>query len=179
MTSCPVSGLPSTPAPYHDEAFPDYLATSARGIWIGTCAAAIRVDALREAGWFAADHLNAEDSDLWLRLGVAPGFIGVKSPPVFAYRRHAASAISAHAQTARGALHLIAQENRGAYPGGPQRRRERLEILTRHTRPASFACLRAGMSTEGWRIYRETARWNLSLTRWKYLLGFPFIASRP
>ncbi len=168
---------PTAPAAYAGRCYADYLATAQDGVWIGTPAVAIRRDILQAAGGFAEGRINAEDSDLWLRLGTAPGFVHVAAPPVFAYRRHATSAISAMDRTFRGTRRLIAEEERGAYPGGAARQRERRTILSRHIRPASIACLRAGLRSEAWELFRATAGWHARLGRWKYLAAFPLVAA--
>ena len=144
-------------------------------MWIGTCGAAIRRDALRKVGGFADHAYNAEDSDLWLRLGVEPGFVQVHAPTVFAYRRHAASAIAATGKTCRGVLSMIACEQNGSYPGGAARAQERRMIIARHARPASLA----GPRALGWRIYRETLPWQFALGHFKYICGFPPLVLLP
>jgi hypothetical protein len=158
-----------TPAEFRHTWFPDYLASAEHKVWIGTCGAAVRADALRLVGGFADHAFNAEDSDLWLRLGVQPGFVQVHAPTVFAYRRHGGSAIAAADKTCRGVLDMIACEQRGGYPGGPERAAGRRRIIARHARPASLA----GSRALGWQIYRETLAWNLALGHCKYLCGFP------
>ena len=166
-------------AEYRATAFADYLATASRNVWIGTCGVAIKTSALRAVGGFADHAFNAEDSDLWLRLGTQPGFVQIAAPPVFAYRRHAASAVAAVDRTARGVAEIVAAEKRGAYPGGPARRGERRKIITRHARPASLACLRAGQRAAAWQLYGATWRWQLRLGHGKYLCAFPALAILP
>ena len=158
------------------EHFNCYLSAAPRDFWIGTPAAAIRADVLRRIGGFCAERINAEDSDLWLRLGVEEGFVHIQCPPLFGYRRRPHSAIANLDATYRGMRHLIRQEAGGRYPGGTPRRRERLRILTRHIRPASIACARAGKLRQGSYLYLRTIGWNIACHRWKYLLGFPALA---
>ncbi|MEO6785538.1 MAG: glycosyltransferase family A protein, partial [Chthoniobacteraceae bacterium] len=115
-----------------EEPAADYLASPRGGLWpSGT---AIRVDALKAVGGFTPHAFNAEDSDLWLRLGTERGFVHIAQPPVFAYRRHPASAVASLEKTVSGIMAMIERENRGGYPGGGARRRDRLRILTQHTR---------------------------------------------
>ncbi len=177
------------PVPFVDEAqleavqemapvvrkYDDYYTTSRHGIWIGTPAVAIHPETLKTAGRFAEAHINAEDSDLWLRLGTAEGFVHIQSPPVFAYRRHAASAIGDEAQTLDGILHMVGQEYAGHYPGGSLRRIERRRIVATHARPVCLACLRTRRVHEGWDLYRKTFLWHLRLGRLRFLLAFPFL----
>ena len=166
--------LPTTAAPFAANRYRDYIeAGAADNVWIGTCAALVRADVLREVGGFVTANVNAEDSDLWLRLGASPVFLHITSPPVFAYRRHAASAVANLPLNFAGMLHLIEQERRGNYPGGEARQIARWKIMTVHTRPLSVACARRGLSQEAWKIYRRTFRWNLQLGRFRYLLALP------
>ena len=163
-------------AAYRDTLFTDYLATAAQNVWIGTCGTAIKTGALRAAGGFADHAFNAEDSDLWLRLGTQPGFVQVHEPAVFAYRRHAGSAAGSAEKTCRGVLAMIACERRGGYPGGPKRANERRRIIARHARSASLAGLRAGHRAEAREIYRATLSWQLRLGHFKYVCAFPPLA---
>ena len=54
-------------------------------------------------------------------------------------------------------------------PAASARRRERLEILTRHIRPFTLECLRGGEISQGWNVYRKTFAWHLALGRASYL----------
>ena len=171
---------PSVPARAAVEmrVFADYLATARAALWLGTCGVAIRTDALRSVGGFASHAFNAEDSDLWLRLGTQPGFIHIASPPVFAYRRHDASAVASQLNSFLGTMEMIAREKSGGYPGRRSRCIERFEILTRHTRPLSVACVLAGLPRETVKIYRSTFVWNLRLGRLRYLAALPWLFLR-
>ena len=57
-------------------------------------AVAIRADILQASGGFTDQRINAEDCDLWLRLGTAQKFVRIHSPTLLAYRQHPGSAIS-------------------------------------------------------------------------------------
>ena len=149
----------------------DYLSTAERPLWVGTCATAIRRDLLLRTGGFAPGHMNAEDSDLWLKLGTFP-FGRIQSPYVFAYRKAATGAASDPIRSYRGMLHLLLQERSGAYPGGAARRRERLAILTRHTRPVALALARRGFTIEALDLHLKTLVWNARLGKIRYLVGF-------
>jgi hypothetical protein len=153
----------------------DYLAAAPEALWIGTCAVGVRHTAFQEVGGFTAGHVNGEDSDLWLKLGCAPGFVNITSPTVFAYRQHGPSAVMDNARTYRGMLHLIQQERNSAYPGGNARTRDRLAILCRHVRPASVGMVKKQDFALAWSCYRSTFRWNLQLLRFKYLIGLPAV----
>ena len=151
----------------------DYLASPRGTLWpSGT---AIRTDVLKAAGGFTPHAFNAEDCDLWLRLGTERGFVHIERPGVFAYRRHPASAVASLQKSVRGIMAMIDCEERGGYPGGAARRLDRLRILTMHTRPLSIACARRNLRKEAWAIFRRTFAWNVRLGRARYLAAFPFI----
>jgi len=152
--------------------YDDYYASHADGGWVPLCGAAVRSDVLRQVGWFAENRINFEETDLWLRLGVAPGFVRIESPVCSARREHKGSVTSDLDTTVAGVLYLIEQENTNQYPGGNARRIERLMMLTRHVRPVSIRCLRKRDVTGAWSLYRKSARWHLRLGRMRYLLGF-------
>src|SRR5674476_1439359 len=82
--------------------YSDYLASSNESIWIGTCSVAIKADILNDVGGFRVTHINAEDSDLWLRLGTAPGYVSIESPPVFGHRITPGSEITNHDRAFQG-----------------------------------------------------------------------------
>jgi glycosyltransferase involved in cell wall biosynthesis len=159
------------------ERFKDYYTAANREeLWIGICAAAIRTDRLRSVGGFTDRRMNSEDSDLWMKLGVAPGFVRVRSPALFGYRQHGESAVSNLDSAFKGGEHLIDQESSGQYPGGKAREAERLRILGAHVRPVSVACLKRGRMGWGFRIFRRTFGWHVRLRRFKYLVAFPVMA---
>jgi glycosyltransferase involved in cell wall biosynthesis len=162
--------------PFEAQNFPDYLTAASNALlWIVPGAAAIRADALHAAGGFANERINAEDSDLWLKLGCAPGFVRINSPPAFAYRRHADSAIANIEKTYLGTIHMIDQETAGRYPGGDQRRLERFNVIGEHLRPIALVCLKQGSVAHAFTLYRRTFGWHLRLRRFKYLLAFPLM----
>ena len=167
--------LPTMPARTSAEmrVFADYLATASDPLWLGTCGVAIRTDALRAVGGFTGHAFNAEDSDLWLRLGTQPGFVHIASPPVFAYRRHEGSAVGSLRKSFMGTMTMVVREKSGGYPGSGTRRMERAEILTRHTRPLSVACARGGLTREAIAIYFRTLWWNVRLLRMRYIFALP------
>ena len=164
-----------TPPPLATLAFADYLASGDQWRWWGASSFVMRIDALRAAGGFADEWVNAEDADAALRVGTAGPFVQVTSPPTFAWRRHGPSAMSATAKTVAGVRRLIDQERAGRYPGGPARARDRRRIIATYVRPLSLDLL-ATDPAAGWDLYRRTLRWHVGLGRWKYLVGFPIRA---
>jgi glycosyltransferase involved in cell wall biosynthesis len=160
------------PETLRHRSYPDYLASSVADVWVPGCGVAIRRDVLQPVRGFTNQWINAEDSDLWLRLGEAKTFIVVDAPATLAYRCHPSSAVANLQKTWEGMTHLLDQEKAGRYPGGHARKMERWRILCRHTRAGSKDMLRSGRKTEAWKLYRQTFVWNVRLGNWKYLIGF-------
>lgn len=161
---------------YGDQWWPNYYtAAEERPLWIGTPAVAIRLDVLRSVGRFTTARTNAEDSDLWMRLGTASGFVRVRKPPVFTYRRGEDSQVQDLRKTFRGIRKMIERERRGEYPGGSARRNQRRKVLTRHTRAASVTLARAGHFEQARFLYGKTFWWNWNLRRLKYLASAPLV----
>jgi glycosyltransferase involved in cell wall biosynthesis len=158
------------------EMFADYLASGDQWRWWGASSFVIRRDVFGSMGGFAEDLVNGEDADLALRLGVASGFVQIKSPVTFAYREHQASAKKDLKRTVAGAWLQVKKERRGCYPGGPLRAAERRAILTRHIRPVTFSCLQQGLWRDAWALYMATFIWNAWLRRLRYLAAFPVVA---
>lgn len=166
-----------TRAPLVAERFRDYLASGDQWRWFGASSFVLRADAVRAAGGFSTEWINADDADLALKLGVAPGFVDIQAPATFAYRDHTGSLKSNIDVSFRSLSYLLEQERRGAYPGGHERARERREILTRHVRPSTLAWLKLGASSRGWNLYRRTFAWHLALLRLRYLCSYPVLAA--
>jgi glycosyltransferase involved in cell wall biosynthesis len=158
------------------EAFSDYYASGDEWRWWSVSSFVMKTNALRRVGGFTDRRINGEDADLALRMGTEPGFVQVSSGPTFAYREHEGNLMSSVQKNAKGAEYMVEQEERGSYPGGEARKRERRRILTRHTRPASLACLKTDHAELGWQLYRQTWGWHYEQGRWRYLAGFPIRA---
>jgi glycosyltransferase involved in cell wall biosynthesis len=156
--------------------FTDYFASASKHYFVGATMTVSRREQLLQTGGFTEKRINAEDHDLIMRLGSAPGFVQVQSPYTLAYRRHETSETSNFAKTYLGIVHLLEQEKRGNYPGGVARSRERHEILTLHVRPVALAALKNRLPPEAWRLYRKTLNWHIQQGRWKFLLGFLLLA---
>ena len=154
------------------ESFADYYASSKQSLWLLNGAVAIKSEVLRQVGGFTSKWINCEDSDLWLKLGIAEHFVFIKSPAILAYYQHANSAVTNSQKTYEGAWHIINQEKNCLYPGNKARKLERLEIILRHIRPVTLAYLRDRNIIKAWQMYRETFLWNLSTRRITYLVAF-------
>jgi hypothetical protein len=153
------------------------LASGEEWRWWGASSFVVRRDVVAAVGGFTDAQVNAEDADLALRLGTAPGFVQITAPVTFAYREHAASAVWDLKRTYAGACSMIGAEQADRYPGGRARAFERRRILTRHTRPVVFGCLQEGLRREAWMLYRATFAWNAALGRGRYLAAFPVLAA--
>jgi glycosyltransferase involved in cell wall biosynthesis len=158
------------------ERFADYLSSGDQWRWWGVSSFVIRREMFIGVGGFLEERVNSEDADMALRLGVAPGFVQITSPTTFAYRVHAANVKDNLGRTLAGIRCALHAEKGERYPGGRARARERREILTRHMRPVTLECLREGNQRDAWRLYTSTFAWNVSLGRFRYLLGFPINA---
>jgi len=157
--------------------FRDYLTSSRQPLWVPGCNVAIRREAFEQAGGFTNECIGGEDSDLALRLGAKPEFVHVASPVTVGYRQHAQNTMKIFSRSVAGVRFQIGAERAGHYPGGAARSRERWQILTRHIRPVSVACLAHKMRAEAWEFYRASLKWHLAVGHWKYLLGFPLRAA--
>ena len=118
---------------------------------------------------------NAEDSDLWLRLGTSPGFVRIDSPQVFIHRLTPGSEVSIDSQAFRGLRDLLSTEKMGGYPGGNMMKLDRLRIISRHIRPGGLALLNAGYLKEAIWLYCNSIFIHLRLARIKFLIGFPLL----
>lgn len=158
------------------EVFDDYYASCDEWRWFSASSFVIRKDAFEVVKGFH-ELWGAEDAHLAMKLGCSPGFVHVKQPFTFCYRKQASSLMSEPTYSSSGAKLLIASEKNGEFPGGVERRHQRWKILTRHIRPTTLSSLRDGLHSEAWSLYRATFAWNLALLRSKYLIGFPLVAS--
>jgi glycosyltransferase involved in cell wall biosynthesis len=156
--------------------FADYYTAASHDLPFLTSAVAIKRTVLQEIGGFTTRRINAEDNDLWLKLGIAKKFVYIHGPVLLGYRQHQDSAVADLAKTYQGTLHIIQQEHEGKYPGTQEKLIHRIEILTRHIRPVSLTCLQKGKRAEAWLLYWKTFMWNLKLGRIRYLLGFLVLA---
>jgi glycosyltransferase involved in cell wall biosynthesis len=161
-----------TNMPVKTEVFSDYFASSDRDCFVGAGMTFVLRDKFFEVGGFSAREINLEDHDLILRLGTAAGFVRIVEPPTLGWRRHDASTADQSLRSFEGCRHLIQNEQRGVYPGGKTRSVARRKIITRHIRPWALTLARTGSLSAACSLYNSTFVWNLSLNRWRFLLGF-------
>lgn len=152
--------------------FDNYYQAAANNFWIGASVVAVKRQVLMVSGGFNNAKVNQEDCDLWLRLGVAPGFVAISSPVCSGRRWHDQNVSHEMDRNIKGVEYLISQFKHGAYPKSDIK--ALLTILTRHIRPASLDCIKHGYRDVAWELYRASFFWNLKLGRLRYLLGFWF-----
>lgn len=157
------------------KAYPDYFAASSSGYNVGACTSVLRRSEFARIDGFVTESINAEDHDLIMRMGTAPGFVKLDQPFSVGYRRAAGGVSGNFRKTCEGARYLVRQESRGAYPGGQARSRERGGILARHLRPVTLECLRLGLRRDAWEIYWASFVWNLGDGRWRFLTFIPAV----
>lgn len=154
------------------DVYTDYLQSSARHYFIGAGMTFVRRDKFLEIGGFSTRLINLEDHDLILRLGTAAGFVRVLEPPTLGYRSNTSNWTNQFKRSFEGCRYVIESEQRGRYPGGKLRRAERRKIITGHVRPWALTLARAGAWRPAWSLYNSTFVWNLTLNRWRFLVGF-------
>jgi glycosyltransferase involved in cell wall biosynthesis len=159
-------------SPTKAEVFSDYFASSERDCFVGAGMTFVKRDEFLEVGGFTSREINLEDHDLVLRLGTARGFVRIIEPPTLAWRRHDASTTDQSLRSFAGCRHLIENEQNGLYPGGKDRSVARRRIITRHVRPWTLTLARTGAWRPAWSLYNSTFVWNLTLNRWRFLVGF-------
>jgi hypothetical protein len=162
-----------TAAPMNVEVFPDYYAGYDGWRFYGTSSFVIRREIAIAVGGFPGGWGVAEDADMGMKLGVAPGFVHFLAPATFAYRIHGGNIMNNMGRVYVGTSLLVDHEKGGHYPGGPSRRRQRRAIITRHIRACSLGCVHRGNSEMAWDMYWRTFGWHLRMGRLKYLAGFP------
>ena len=154
------------------EVFNDFLSASEWGFFVGAGMTVVRRDEFLEVGGFSEEQMNLEDHDFILRLGTAEGFVQILEPPTLGWRRHNTSLTDQFMRSFQGCRYLIESEQRGVYPGGQSHAMARRRIITRHIRPWALTLARMGEWRLAWSLYKSTFIWNLSLYRWRYLIGF-------
>jgi hypothetical protein len=155
----------------------DFLTASKAGYAFGgTPGMAVKSELLRAVGGFVDEFINGEDQDLCLRLGTAPGFVRIQSPPLFLQRTNDVHVSCDLGKSLGGINLLLGRERAGAYPGGPAENKVRRQIICAAVRSVSLVCAQDGRTSEALRLYRESFCWQLTLGRWKYLAGLPFVA---
>lgn len=160
------------------ESYPDYLASDPVNIFPGAGTMVVRRDAFLRVGGFESTRMGGEDAELFLRLGVEPGFVFVRSPALVGYRMHPGSLSTSVDAGLLGRWKMIQREREGKFPGGAARRKDRLSVITSHCRSGMVVALRNSQIGEAVKLYAATARHHAMQGRWKFLLGFPILAAK-
>jgi glycosyltransferase involved in cell wall biosynthesis len=154
-------------------AFSDYIASARSPIWLGASSMLVKRECTPR---FESMNMNAEDLDFALHFGQEPGFVWIQKPFTFGYRRHNSSLVVDLDRTLIGINHLVDEERANHYPGGSERRSERIELITRAVRPPVIEALRQHEWKAGALLYRRTMVWHMLLQRWRFLIAVPFLA---
>jgi hypothetical protein len=116
----------------------------------------------------------AEDADLAMTLGTAPGFVQVTSPATFGYRQGSSDQLTREWKSQLpAARRLIESECNLRYPGAQERAIERRRIICRHVKPVAITLLREREFTAAWKLYLSMLPWTFRLRQWRFLFGFP------
>jgi glycosyltransferase involved in cell wall biosynthesis len=162
---------PTVPEPVTPEveSFTCYLDSFSEWRWFGVSSFVIRRDSFERVGGFARKRINAEDADLMLRLGTAPGFVHIRKPCTFAYREHAANLTKNLEMGLSGIRHLVENEQNGRYPGTGSLAGKRRFILSRHLRPVILEALKAGDKAAARELLKPSLPWLLRQGRFRFL----------
>lgn len=165
--------------PVHAQAGKDFLNDAMRmGFALGVAHTVCRREAYLKVGGCLEQDINGTDSDVLLRMGLEPGFVRVHQPPLLAYRQHDGAVTTNPLKGYNGMKSLLENERDGVYPGGPERRSQRLEQILIRVRAVSVRCVNSGRSDLGWGLYRSAFWSNLRTGRIRYLMGFPLLPLR-
>ena len=164
-------------APLRIEVGDDFFSTAMKsGFALGVAHTVCRREAYLKCGGCLEENINGTDSDVLFKMGMEPGFVRIHEPPLLAYRRHDGS-VSVNMEKGYGAVQMMLNNERdGVYPGGPERRRQRLEQILIRVRAISVSALRRGRPDLAWKIYRQSFWLNAGMLRARYLTMFPLLA---
>ena len=161
--------------PRQDLFYKDYLESVRDMLWLGMSATAIRRHILKGSEIFSPLDINSEDNDLMLSLGTAPGFVYIKDPPLFAYRRRIDSRVSEFHRSITGSFYLIVQEKSDSYPGGKERQYERWYMLGRHIRRVINLCIENDRLKDAWKLYCAIFKWNIYCHYFRFIFEAPVL----
>ena len=164
---------PVSEKPYQEIIYKDYLESVRDMLWTGTSATFVRKEVLNGSKIFSPMNINSEDNDFMLNLGTAPGFIYIKEPPLFAYRRRTDSRVSEIDRSVAGSFYLILQENSDSYPGGKKRQTDRWYMLGRHIRQVIDLCVKNYRLKDAWKLYYASFKWNIYSSRFRFIARVP------
>lgn len=161
--------------PMQFRVFNDVFSSSSEPIIFGCGNIIVKRNCLDAVCGFHHERVNAEDIELLLRLGTDPGFVVMDAPVTVGYRRHSVSETGNCAgfkRVADGICLIVEREKRAVYPGGRERKRERLELICRYARWTAISCRKMRLWNEAFCLYRKTFFWQWALGRIRFLVGF-------
>ena len=163
-------------APMQIDLFSDYLTSSSKNYFVGSCMMVVSKRAFLAAGDSLRNEHTVRMRIFTLRLGLVKGFAQISAPLTLGYRNHAHNARKQYKMIYDGVVDLLENERSGIYPPpGEARRRERWRVLTMYVRPTSLECLERGCFQQAWTLYKNTFLMHVVLGRFKYLAGFPLL----
>jgi glycosyltransferase involved in cell wall biosynthesis len=136
-----------------------------------TSGVAVRRSSLSRVKGFATEGF--EDLDLWMRLGIEPGFLLISNPPIVVRRLFGNNLSDSRKYNRSGTDLMINSEKTDRYPGGRPRQKDRRRLLTVLMRAASVQMVRSGDFRSGFSIYRRIFAWSVVQLRFRYILGLP------
>lgn len=151
------------------ESFPNYLSSFDRMRWHGVTSFVIQTAAFHAVGGFANTKMNAEDADLLLKLGCAPGFVFIDAPRTFAYRNHQGNITSNPEACFKGFSHILAAAKANHYPGGKAFARERALTLSRHLRPIILDFIRTRHFAKARTLFLASLPYNFKARKFAFL----------
>ena len=162
--------LPTVPeTEMKTQVYPDYLSTVGTDVFQGTGVAVLNLDKAKGNGGFFTERMFCEDLDFFMRMGTAGPIVFVRQPCMVALWAHADGSMSDMTRTHLGTSFLVAQEKRGAYPGGRVRRANRIRLLLGHVNHVLATCLQQGDRAVAWDLYRKTLLWWLSVGEYRFV----------
>ncbi len=138
--------------PLAAQAWDDYLQSASARYKI-LMAFTMRMDILCDGGGFSEQNICSEGHDLLLRIGTAKGFVYMTEPAIYGYRQHSFSQSRDITPLYSGARLMLANERRGIYPGGRERRNERSILLGRMLKYSVERCVEHGGLWRGFELY--------------------------
>ncbi len=155
--------------------FENYFSAAEEGIYVGASHLAVRREALMAAGGFDETLLVGEDHDLALRLGAAPGFVTITSPPSVARRQHAGSISRDGKSTYYGLATIVQRARNGRYGERRDFRRSARAIVSAHARSSTVGLARGRHTKYASLLYLRALGLNIRQHRWRYIAAFPLL----
>ncbi len=122
----------------------DFL-SKRRGIWLSTSFLVVRREHLHPGSLFRTGTFPVDDLDFILRLGTLSPCVLIDNPVTVGYRIHESNSIH-DVKSNLDTLHMILDlERKGEYPGGVQRKFDRLSIIGGHIQAWSLKGMKVGL----------------------------------